>query len=471
MIDERSRRLVILGAALLAAAGVSTANALASGPQPPPAPNPASAVLAGSGAASSAWYCAGVAATPAANKPSLIITNASPRMLSGTVDTIPVGSQVAAPQSFAVPPDQQLVVPVVAGASTVLMAGGDAGVEEVLSGPLGSSAAPCASATASSWYFAGGSTAPGFGLQVALYNPSPTPAVADLTVVSSTNGLVVPPAYQGVPVPPGTVVVENVGDHVQNDPALATEVTALSGTVVAAELAETAGPANNGLSLVNGVSSPLPQWAFADNADVVGGGTWFNVFNPSPRATTVTMSIALSQGQAAPLKLHLAGQSLVQVAAQDQTRIPTGTLYGATFSAPEGSGIVVARMAASAQGAVPAIGVGQAQPGGVRRWLVPAVPPGELPWGIALLDMAGRPVHAVVDGFAAGGRLVLLPGPTTLTLQPGVTQVVRAPGTPVGSSPSEVIADGPVAVELDPLPAVPPGTGTVPAWPLLSAGA
>lgn len=468
MIAERRRRPLVVGAALLVVAGVSTAAALV--PNRPSAPTrvPASAVLAGAGAASSAWYCAGVADAPLGTQAALLVVNANPRPVSGTIDTVPVGSQVAAPQSFSVPADKQVVLPVVTGATTVLVHGGAVAVEQVLSGPLGPSAAPCASSTSTSWYFAQGSTASGFAVQVALYNPLPTPAVVNVTFVSATGGAVEPPAYQGVPVGAGTVVVENVGDHVQNDPSVATEVSALSGSVVAAEIVQTAGPGGNGLSLVDGVSTPSPRWAFAANADLSGGGTWFSIFNPSHQTCTVTVSFALAQGEAAPLVVRVLGQSLLSVAAQDLTRIPTGTLFGLVFSASSGRGIVVARTAASPAGVVPSIGVTQGQPDGVHRWLVPAVVPGELPWGLALLDMASRPVHVELHGFASGGRLVLLPGQSAFTLQPGILKVIPSPGTPVGWSPSEVTADGPVAVQLDPVPAAPPGTATVPAWPLLS---
>lgn len=469
-MGDKGRRVLLLSVAAAVVAGVAAADALAGGAPKVTAPAPVSAVVSAPGATSSAWYCAGVAAAPSGTQASVLVTNSGARPLSGTIDTVPVGSQFAAPLSFSVPAEQQVTIPLVPGAATVLLNGGGAGVEQVLSGALGSTTAPCTAATASNWFFAQGSTAGGSGLQVALYDPLPTPAVVDVSFVSSSNGAVVPPAYQGIPIAAGTVVVENVADHVPGDPYLATEVTVLSGAVAASEVAEVAGPGQGGLSVVGGAPAPAPRWAFADDADVPGGGNWFDILNPTNLPTTVTVSIVLPEGEAAPIAVRVPAQSVVPFVAQDQTRIPAGTYFGLVFSSSGGRGVVVGHLAAS-PAAVPAAGISAAQPDGVRRWLVPAVAPGQQSWGLSLVDMAGRAVHAHVYGFAPGGRLVPAPGQPEVTLRPGVLGVIRAPTIPVGTVPLEVIADGAVAIQLDPLPGAPPGTNSVPPWPLLVQGA
>ena len=113
-----------------------------------------------------------------------------------------------------------------------------------MAGPLGFSQAPCASRTARHLYFADGSTALGDGLSLSLFNPTATIAVVDVTFVTAT-GVLAPPAYQGIDIPGGALVTENIDDHVENIAHVATAVAALSGQVVATEL-ESAGPAGSG---------------------------------------------------------------------------------------------------------------------------------------------------------------------------------------------------------------------------------
>lgn len=470
MTPEGSRRIMLLGVALVVVAGVAVGDAVGSATVSTPQPIPASAMVAGSGASSSAWYCAGVAAAPGGTQASVLITNPASRHVGGTIDTVPVGSTTVAPQNFAVSPGQEIDDPVAAGASTVLVDGGGVGVEEELSGSLGSTVAPCASATSAHWYFAEGSTASGDVLHVALFNPLPSPAVVDVSFVSASAGVEEPPAYQGIPVAPGTVVTEDVTDHVPGDPALATEVDVLSGAVAAAEVSEMAGPGSGGLSLVDGESAPGSVWAFAQNADLPGGGNSFGILNPSSSSATVTVSIALAQGEAKPLTLRVPPQALVPLVTQDQTRIPIGSPFALTFSASHGSRIVVTRLASSSGTVTPAAGVSQGEPGGIRRWLVPPVAPGETPSGLAVVDLAGRPVTMTIDGLV-DGRSSPITGERDVVVSPGSLHLVSfTTATPVGWAPMEVVADGPVAVELDPAPAGPPGTDTIPAWPLLSSG-
>jgi hypothetical protein len=190
--------------------------------------------------------------------------------------------------------------------------------------------------------------------------------------------------------------------------------------------------------------------------------------NPSTSAATVTVSIDMAQGQASPIVMHLPPQSTASLASQDQTRIPAGTTFGLVFSAQGGSGIVVSRLSSSATGS-PALGMNAAEPGGIRRWLVPPVPPGESPGSLAVVDLSPHPVRVSIDGFntghgAAGG------GTAGVTLDPGALRVVSASTAGlVGRSPVEVQADGPVAVELDPASPGVPGIATVPVWPLVDS--
>jgi hypothetical protein len=463
----RRPRLALLLAASASIAGISALDAeVGTTSTPTPATSPPGAIVAGSAADSSAWYCAGAAAAPSGSQAALLLTNPGAQGVSGMVQTVAAaGSSGSSQTTFTVPPDQQLTLPVSVGASTVSLQGGGVGVTEVVNGPLGWSLGPCASSTSDSWYFAHGSTASGDGMQVVLYNPTPTPAVADVSFVSASASLIVPPAYQGIPVAPGTVVVENVSDHVPNDLSLATEVTALSGALVAAELEETGAVGNGGMSVVEGANAPRSQWAFAENADTSGGGNVYTILNPGSRTVSVTVSIDLAQGQAAPLVVRVPPQSTAALTAQNETRIPAGTVFGLTFSAA-GSGVVVARNSSVPGTPLPTTALTPAE-AGMSRWLIPPVPPGQAPGALAVVDLAGHPVEVRIVGLGLPGHSALAPGSAPFTLKPGGVLVVSpSPAEPVGLSPVEVEANGPVAVELGVAPATSPGTGEVPAWPL-----
>ena len=121
-------------------------------------------------------------------------------------------------------------------AVAVVLDGGGVAVSQSVQSPLGWSMAPCAPSTATDWYFAHGATSQGGGLVLSLFNPAATDAVVNVSLVSSTAGYLAPAAYQGVDIAPGSLVTENIGDHAPDDDAIATEVSTLSGAVVATEL-------------------------------------------------------------------------------------------------------------------------------------------------------------------------------------------------------------------------------------------
>ncbi|HAM00955.1 MAG TPA: hypothetical protein DCQ30_01815 [Acidimicrobiaceae bacterium] len=472
MTRETTRRVALLVAGVLVLTAVLVADAVIGPSAPAPAvPPPPSAVVADAAASSSAWYCAGLAAASGA----VLVTNPGRVPVTGTVRSQAAGSTAVVTKDFAAPPGQQVAVDLPQGAATVSFGGGGVGVLEAAVGNAGVTASPCASTTSDTWYFAHGSTAQGVGMAVAVFNPLPTPAVVDISFASPSGGTIVPPAYQGIPLAPGQSVVENVMDHVPNAASLATQVIALSGSVVATVFEQSPGPGHGGASFLDGATAPRSTWAFAQNEDVAGGMNSFVVYNPTSTPATVTVALSLTQGQAAPLVVRVAPQSASVLNADAQTRIPAGAPYGITFSTSSSSnrsapGIVVARIASSNGSSTPAVGVSSGQAGGISRWLVPPVPPGQSPAGLAVIDLARRPVRVSVKGFRPNGGAVPLPGANAVRLLPGAVYALSpSPATPVGWSPVEVEADGPVAVQLDPSPDSPPGTAPVVAWPLLAA--
>ncbi len=474
-LGEVGRRLRLLFAVVAIVAGVATADGLVgrSGSSSFPAAGSATwATVNSSDAESSAWFCVGGSGTGGGALGTLVLTNATARAVSGTVLAAPTGGADRSTR-VSVPAEGQIsVVPaqVAQGswvAATVLLDGGGVGVSEVVTGPLGWSSAPCASSTSSNWYFAHGSTASGASLSLSLYNPSTTDAVVNITLDSSSAGVVQPPAYQGIAVAGGSLVVENVGDHLLDDPEVAAEISTSSGTVVAAELQSTpqAG-GGGGSSLLLGVRSPASEWEFPQNLDPPGGSLVFHVFNPSDHEASVSVKVGLAQGAEQPLSLRVAPRSGSELVAEHETRIPTSGPYSLEFHAAGGVGIVVDReVLAQAGSAFPRAGQVHGVAGGAHRALLPAViPPGT---GASSLAISGLSSHAVVVTVRSAVRGVPLAGLDRRVVQPGRPLIATPqPGSPLGVVPLLVEASGPVAVELDASATGAPGAVVVPCFAL-----
>jgi hypothetical protein len=466
---DAPRRLSLLAGAVLVVVGISIADAVVPAKQPgTPTPHSAAAVVADASASSSVWYCPGPAAAPQGSQAALLLTNAGPRAVTGMLHLVTPGGAASA-QQLLVPPATQLSLPVPPAAVEVLLQGGAVGVVQQVSGPLGASAAPCNSSTSSTWYFGHGSTAGGAALQVALFNPLPTPAVVDLSFLAPAGSPeVVPPAYQGIPLAAGAVLVENVADHVPGNGSLAAVVDALSGSVVATEMQEAGNSPNSGMSLVDGADRLGAQWSFAANANAPGLA--FTVVNPTGHGESVTAAIALVQGRATPLTMEVPAQSSVTLASQGQTRIPPGAIFAITFTADGRGGIVAARQVAGGT-PFPQSSLSAGTPGGVSRWLVPPMPPGQLAGDFAIVGLSTRIVHVTIVEIDPSGRQSVVAGQRGVALVPGAMDFVLSPGgsLSVGARPVIVEADGPIALQLDPAPTGTPGGEPVALWPLSAA--
>jgi hypothetical protein len=467
-VSQRARRLLAVVTLLLFFGGIAVADRIA-GPASdatPSAPAPvlATTQIAPSGVESSAWYCAGGTASSGVAAPTLLLVNHGDRPVTGTVHAVGTsGPGATAP--ITVPARgvaQASPASMVQGsdvAATVVLHAGGVGVWQEVSGISGWSVVPCASATADNWFFAQGSSVTGDTPTLIVYNPAATDAVASVTLYTSTAGVVAPAAYQGMSVPADSVVVVNVPDHVQNDPSFGASVSTLSGSVVAVERQVTQ---TTGLSLVPGTAEATGIAAFGLSTDTTGGSVAFHVVNPSSASAHVFASVGLQHGAAAPISMTVPPQSSAVLQGSGQTRIPPDTPYSLVFSSSVP--VAVARETdAPASAAMPQVGISAAVAAGRKRWLLPPVPaPGTGAWYLAVVDLAGHPVTVSVRtpghrGWqaVAGGRWRV---DTTAPLVVGPN-----PPAPFGTEPLEVTASGPVAVELDAVPAGAPGVVVVPA--------
>lgn len=460
------------------------ATGAAASPGPPGVVNPVTSVtgtyVAPSDAESSAWFCAGASGTGGSAAGTLVLTNPTPRRVAGNLTVVPSsGNRTTVPVSVpartqvAVVPAQVLPGPWVA--ATVLFEGGGVGVSEVVDGPLGWSSAPCASETSSTWFFAHGSTASGATLTLLLYNPSTTDAVADVTLDSTTAGLISPPAYQGIGVSAQSLVVENVGDHLTNDASFATEVSTTSGTVVANEVQSTpvgsvnttagssaganganAGSGSSGLgggtSLLLGAPSTSTRWDFPVNVDPQGGRAVFHIYNPSGHEAAVDVDVGLSEGQAEPLTIRVPPQSTTDLVAESVTRIPTDGPYSLLFSSQRGVGIVVDREVLGPTGTpAPQVGLVHGVAGAARSVLLPGLISSAATGAVlSIANLSSGTVTATVEDVVSGAAIG---GVSHRAIEPGTTlSIGSTPGAQIGVQPMLVTASGPVAVELDAAP-------------------
>ncbi len=471
-MGEPARRLVLATVIIVAFTGATVAAQLTANVLPGPAPAAAvpSPAAGASGVApgnvsSTAWYCsAGVPAT-------LILSSDSPSAVRGTVNW---AGRVAT-TAVSVPSGGQAEVspPAARGgptAATVFLYGGGVAVSESVHDANGWSVAACASSMSTSWYFPQGSTVAGDTVSLDLYDPSVTPAVVDVDLLTP-SGEAQPAEYQGLAVPAGGLVTEHLDAHATNDPLLATIVEAASGSVVADELDVTTSGGRHGCSEQLGVPAAERVWAFPYTVLPKGGTVSVNVLDPGAAPSNLVLDATYGSGVAVhPVTISVKGQSILSIVLGSQPGFGVNTPYSIVVSAS--SPVVIGRAIYASKAVHPSKKSGTPSAGytlgvavGAGRWLVPGVPSGGHPISFAIEALGGKPVRLTVFRSTGGPA----PGPggrDSAVVMPGEAVKVNAQSLSSYSGPLVVVADGPVAVELDAGPAGSPGVVELPAFVL-----
>lgn len=470
------RRAVIVGAVIAVVGGMLAVDAAvgrATTTGVPSAPLVSATEVVPAGQGTSSWFCTGGSGAGASAEATVVMANPTNQVARGTFTAVSssgarrtMAVTVAAGGMTTVVPAQAVAGPWLA--ASVDFDRGGIGVDETLSSPLGWSEAPCASSTAQTWYFAHGSTAGNDGAVLSIFNPGATEAVVDTELVTSKQDVLQPAAYQGVDVPAGSLVTEYVSAHDESDPGFAAAVTAVSGSVVAAELQSFQAPGVDGVALVLGSPKPSARWAFPSIEQVSGGQVTFYLYDPGRRAAHVTMTTSSSSGSTTPIALTVPAHGTVALEAARQVSLPVGTAFSATFASADRVGVVVSRVAIAASGGgSPQEGMTTGTAAGSDQWVLPAITaPGTAPWSFTVQDMAASPVSVTVTS-AAGASPAKSTGSGSFTVSPSVPRAFdEAAPASVGLVPTVVSASGPVAVELDSEPVGAPGVVVVPALPL-----
>jgi hypothetical protein len=462
---ERGRTAALVAAASVAVV-VAVVAAVASVPAATPAPTPTdAAAVAPADAYSSSAFCP--AGTGTAATTTIYLTNSTRHTVLGVMTSVgsPAsgGTVPTTHQPVSVPALGTLAVDPVAGlpagstAASFAFAGGGVVVTQAVSGPSGWSTAPCPSQISSQWGFAGGSTAPGNSLTLSLFDPAGVEAVVNVTFITEA-GVITPQQYQGLVVPAGQLVDENVGDFVQGRNTIATLVDAQAGGVVASEFQQWSA-SSSGLSLQAGSPSPSTTWRFAQSTVDI------TLANPGQSPATATIALGLSSGSVVPHRLVVAPSSVAVFSASGTAGLPEQVPYALTVTST--APIVVGRSVEAPTGSVePGWGSSSATAAVATHWLVPGpgIPsaPGTANATVDSLAVAdpGPSAVRVVVGTLGGSRRVAV-----FTVDPGRLTVLGAPqvdGLPVLT----VSASGPVNVEEDSGPSGAPGVVSSTGFPL-----
>ena len=462
---RRPHRLLMLSMVIVVVVGVGVLSAVLSVPaMPTTAAEPAAAfTVTPTASGTSSSFCA--AGTGTAAGTTVFLTNTRPRPAHGVMTTTVAGASgsLSHEQPLDVPPGRTTAVDPGAGlpggsiASTLAFTGGGVAVDEEVSGAGGWSLAPCASTVATQWYFPSGSTAGGNSLTLSLFNPTASPALADVTFLTS-DGLLTPQPFQGIVVGPGQLVDEDVGSYAQSLADLATAVSVVSGALVADEFQQWG---TSSLSVELGSIQASAVWRFAATTPAVG----FEVANPSSSPVTVTFSARLPSATVVPRTLEVAGFSIASFSPSSTPGWPNGSPFAVTVRA-DGPVVVGQSVIAAAGTPPPGQGLSQGTSSAASEWLVPA------PWA------AGAPATGVATSIRSLSVINAGDSPCRITIsalghpRPAVNVVIAAGQLAdlarhqiSTGSPYLVTATSPVVVDGDLVPSA-PGVVTLPVFPI-----
>ncbi len=301
----------------------------------------------------------------AAASPTVYLSNSTARPVAGvmtvTVDRGSAGSVTLPRRAVAVPAggtasvDPGTGAPAGAVASSFTFAGGGIGVSQVLAGPAGWTTAPCASSTAAQWYLTAGSTTAGATQTLTVYNPTSTDAAVNVTFLTS-GGVIQPQNYQGLVVPAGQVVSENVGDYVQNLGEIATVVQAQAGRVVAYQLQQWQAPPTVGIALLLGSPQTGADWQFPQTTVTAGSTVLLHLADTGTTAVTATVSVEVASITVQPVTVQVPSDGVADVVVSGQPSFPKGTPYAIGVAGSAGTLVVARTVQAGPQAPTPAMG-------------------------------------------------------------------------------------------------------------------
>lgn len=354
-VEASGRRRLGAGLAVVAVlVGGFAAGRVEPATGPPARPRVGMPAAAAPGALSSTWFCPGATAVGDGGAADGFVAVANPgdTEAAGSVTVHPSeGEARTVPLTVAAHAAAQLRYSELASAPwaavTVEMGAGQVAVEQVVFGPLGWSASPCASQASDRWYFAGGSTARENSLDITVYNPFPDDAIVDLSFATS-EGAASPQALRGVVVRGRSVAVLNVGEHVRRRDDVATTIEARRGRFVAGKIQQrVAAPA--GLSWTLGVPVLAHSYTFPEGFVAEGVTERLNLYNPTDREVVVDVEIVLEEGVAEPWELRIPPQDRAVLDLTAEERVPRSVAHALLVRSLDGSGFAAEQWLAATE--------------------------------------------------------------------------------------------------------------------------
>ena len=451
------RRAPILVAVIVLLLGAALADRIVSPPgravalqTGPVMPSPAPA-----GALSSTWYCA--AGSAQADSPlaeSVSIANPGSRPLTATIVVLTTDPKLAPPpKSIDLPPLSVRVVDLAAdtpatGAAGVVVQldGGEAVVGHSIGKPAKTTDA-CSTGASDAWYFADGSTAKDATLQLALFNPFPEDAIADLSFVTD-QGKAVPADFQGLVVAARTVRMVDVGQHVRRRDTVASTVTARSGRLVVDQVLTRTAAGFAGTSLTRGATAVGSTWYLPNGVASATVTDTLVAYNPSVKEAQLDVTLSLDKGSAEPFELTVPAVGTVRLDLNHEARIPKDTPFSMTVTTTNGVPVVVQRIFVAAppnrSGRSDTIAAARTS----RRWALPVGAASDATDEWVTVQNPGRRPATLSIAALAEGQLVAIEGLQQLTVPAGGHASYRL-GDHIKRDPLSVVvqASQPVVVE------------------------
>jgi hypothetical protein len=335
-------------------------------------------------------------------------------------------------------------------AVSVVTDGPPVSVSEVVTGGLVPLESPCDLGSSVVSYLAPGSTLDRSDVELAVEDPTATPAVVDVHAFVGDQQ-VSPPPLQGLSVPADGTTVVDISHFVVQQSLIGLSVTAVTGRVVAGALEEfLQSHLGSGDALVTGVGAPRSAWSLPPGPNAPGKVVTARVLDPGSRATTVTVSSPFVGSPTSEISERIAAGTAVEIPLP--VAVPTSRggsggsskpskSSGSSGSAPPQEGQISIRasggvgVVASVVTSLPVVheyddavvSTPAAKPS--TSWLLAgAVSTSSTADDVALSNPGARAAHVVVEELAGPGGASPV---ATVELPPGGSAVVALAATVV----------------------------------------
>ncbi len=293
---------------------------------------------------SSSWYCNWyLPAQGGLTQASVLLANTSAKDLSAKVKIYSgnhtVNRKLEIPaHSFLKYP--QTVTPKVQSGSLSFIANGGGTVAEIeLSGPSGSSVAPCNSSPSANWTVLGANTLPGSSAGVSIFNPFSQDAVVDVTLSSSSQQFS-PGVLKAMVINPNQSKLVNLSQYFSGHSHVVVSVTTRIGRVVVGGIIQRDNNGNTGLAALASFPSTASTWRFPVGQLSANQNQEIIVYNPNSYVVNVVADFSyLDLKQVPSISTTSTTSTTAPAAAKTKKVVPKGaaTAKSSAGSVPKSS--------------------------------------------------------------------------------------------------------------------------------------